>query len=207
MIRLLVVGDGPRDEVTLPRLVEKILGARVDEVSRTWPRLQGGGLKKKLRFATLDANDSRAQGIVAVVDLDKSGSTEKLKKLQASRDALRIDHPPFPIALGCARPHGEAWLFDDGVAVRNALQLEGSTAVPPITKLVDSPKKALEDLLSSSPRAGALPLDVWADIANQLEPGRCTHEKETGFRAFRRELDQEIAPLVEGCGCRQARPR
>ena len=61
MIHLYFVGDGPRDEATLPRLVERIRGAEVNGPFKEWRhvRLHGkSGYAGKMKFAvTPSTND------------------------------------------------------------------------------------------------------------------------------------------------------
>jgi len=194
MIRLLFVGDGDRDAVTVPHIARKILDARVDALTRNWARLHGGGLKKKIRFAVLDAESLRARGTVMTLDRDRSPAGYKMNALVDCRTQLRQEFPPFPMAFGCADPHGEAWLLSDQTAVRIVLRLESSTPIP--SAKGGSPKESLESLLRNSARAGERPLEIWAEIAVALDPDRCAYPKETGFRAFVREIRSEIGPLV-----------
>ncbi len=81
MIRLLFVGDGDRDAVTVPPIVGTILGAQVDALTRNWARLHGGGLKKKVRFAALDAGSLEARGAVMTLDRDRSPARYKTRAL------------------------------------------------------------------------------------------------------------------------------
>jgi hypothetical protein len=114
MIRIHFVADGPRDGVTVPHLVENILGVQIEPKTHNWRdiRLQSGkGYQRRLRFSILRAIDDDASGLVAVVDRDKSAPRVKLRELQAERESYRIERATFPTALGEAAPHGEAWLL------------------------------------------------------------------------------------------------
>jgi hypothetical protein len=195
MIRLLFVGDGDRDSATVPRIVETIVGTRIDPVTRNWARLHGGGLRRKIRFGVLDAQACGALGTVMTLDRDRSPAGRRMRTLAECQAELRGEFPPFPIAFGCANPHGEAWLLADQAAVRNVLRLEAATAVP--SAKVGSPKASLESLLRTSARAGERPLEIWAEIAKALDPKRCAYQKDTGFRAFVKEIEEEIGPLTE----------
>ena len=53
--------------------------------------------------------------------------------------------------------------------------------------------------MTSSVRAGERPLDVWAEIPMALDPDRCAYQKETGFRAFVKEIKSKIGPLADEC--------
>jgi hypothetical protein len=195
MIQLLIIGDGERDAVTVPRIVEQILSVSVREESRQWARLHsaGRGYGRKLQFAVRQARDSAQQGVVATVDADRSG-LRRLRELRGTREKDRAQSPAFPTVLGCAVPHGEAWLLDDPIAVRRGLTLPPEADVPTVSK-VTSPKKTLEDLLAQSPRRDVKPRTVWCDIASALEPHRCVHAADTGFRDFTREVHNELGPL------------
>lgn len=134
MIFVLLFGDGPRDAAMIPPLLESLLGVRVRVEFTAWARLhhQGSrsGYQRKLLFAMRQAQDKRANGMVATVDVDSDRRREKLRELQEARDKARQKDPPFPTVLGEASPHAEAWLLDDPVAVRRALRLSGNAAVP-----------------------------------------------------------------------------
>ena len=197
MIRLLLVGDGERDAATVPHLVTTILGAKIAPETRMWVRLHGAGkgYKKKLLFALRQARDLRADGLVATVDSDKEKKGRRLRTLRAGRASDREKHPPLPTALGEAVPHGEAWILDDAAAVRAALTVPTDTEIPTLRE-TGNPKKTLHDLLRQSPRAGERPVEVWADIAKRLDPARCTHAKESGFRAFVSDVRSELGPLT-----------
>jgi hypothetical protein len=126
MIRLLFVGEGERDDTTVPRLVERIVGSAVIEVTKRWSRLHAKGYEKKLEFAVRQAQDAGTVGIVATADEDRSKGGQRCRKLIRARKELRQRSAPFPTALGCPKPHLEAWLLDDEVAVRTAMNLTRS---------------------------------------------------------------------------------
>lgn len=200
MIHLLFVGDGERDAVTVPRLVEGILGISIREETRRWARLHraGRGYDRKLKFAFRLVRVAEAEGLVATVDHDEEKKKRaRLRTMQQVREAERREFPPLPTALGQAVPHGEAWLLDDPVAVRQALKLPNDTQIPTVSKTKD-PKKALESLLAESKRAGERYLHVWADIAREVDPERCVHSKETGFEAFADDVRDELGALAVG---------
>jgi hypothetical protein len=119
----------------------------------------------------------------------------RLRVVLRAREADRALSPAIPTALGEAVPHGEAWLLDDAVAVRAALNLPADTPIPTVRRS-QNPKRTLHELLANSPRTGDRPLEVLADIARQLEPSRCTHGKKTGFHGFVGEVREESGPLV-----------
>src|SRR5262245_51242741 len=90
MMTIYVVGDGPRDEATVPPLVGRVLGVTVGAVFSAWKelRLAGGGYEKKLKFAAREAQDRNIAYLVAVVDVDVDGQRDKLRRL---REASRND--------------------------------------------------------------------------------------------------------------------
>ena len=197
MIRLLFVGDGERDAATIPRIVEIILSTSVGAEFHRWARLHGSGrgYKQKLRFAYRQAQDAGAKGLVATVDCDKDRKGQKLKKLRQARRDERQESPLFPTALGEAVPHAEAWLLDDPVAVRETLTLAPDAEVPNVRD-VASPKNALDELIAASDSANDVFMDVCRRVAQQLDPSRCVHARETGFKAFVSEVRDEIGPLM-----------
>ena len=204
---LLFVGDGPRDEAAVPRLVEGILEIEVRETFRPWARLHGGGsgYGRKLAFALGQARDLNAQGLVATIDRDHDHSGGRLGAVRKRRDDVRTVSPPFPTALGEASPHLEAWLLDDEVAVRTALRLDPDRVVPNVRN-EKHPKSALEALHAASRRAGDRPLEVWADLARAVRPERCAHAQSTGFEEFVAEISLELGPLAGGTRRREPRP-
>jgi len=192
VIHLWFVGDGDLDGIMVPRLVERTLGVPVREEVRRWPRLHGRGYEKKLRFATLQAEDGGAGGLVATVDADRN--PERIRTLRAARDSQRTIAPSFPTALGQAEPHGEAWLLDDDVAVRTALRLPGDTEVPSV-RHANTPKENLQRLHAMSTRAGEPLRDIYRDIAASVEIARCRRPRDTGFKSFADDVRAELASL------------
>jgi len=198
MISLFLVGDGPRDSKTVSPLLEHLLGKKVDVIEGHWARLntpQGGsGYDRKLRFAIRQAREFGTAGLVAVVDRDKEH--DRLKKLKQGREDDRQTSPPFPTALGEAAPHGEAWLLDDPVAVRTALQLDPDVLIVTVRKTKD-PKEEIEALRRQSPRREEGILELLCDIARLVDKARCMHTKETGFHDFAEEVRREFKVLID----------
>ena len=107
MIVIHLVGDGPRDEATVPPLVASILDCRVElapikreresEHSRYWTNIhiRSGGYARKLELAIRIAIDSKASGLVAVVDRDKESSGDRRKKLMEGRERHRSKNARF----------------------------------------------------------------------------------------------------------------
>lgn len=209
MRHLRIVGDGERDAAVLPALVKRILNADFTHEATSWPRLHHGA--KKLRGYSLkgyglrllyvlhSARMARADAVVACVDADKERRRQRLKQMKTARDADRSQNPPFPAALGEAKPHSEAWLLDDAAAVREVLRLPSDAEVPNVQRR-SSPKAALEDLHERSERKDERPLSVWPEIAARVDTSRCTHKKRTGFEAFVREVESELGPLFAEAG-------
>jgi hypothetical protein len=174
---------------------------------RAWKSLRfhgGGGTRKlggfgrKLLFVLGQARDARADGLVATVDEDKGGR-DCLGQLRRARTTDRLRTSEFPAALGQARPHAEAWLLDDPLAVREALGLPAEAGVPSVR---DSryPKHALHELWEHSPRKQADPgdreMEILPEIARRVAPSRCAHRRQTGFQAFVRDVRRELAGLA-----------
>jgi hypothetical protein len=133
------------------------------------------------------------------VDTDNDSVGEKLRRLREARNADRQSSPPFPIALGEANPHGEAWLIDDQVAVRGALCLPGDYQIKTVRQ-VKSPKDEIHALRKQSNRAEDPMTDVLEDIARGLDHSRCMHARETGFDGLLQEVRTELAPCISSCG-------
>lgn len=196
MSQFLFIGDGDRDLIALPELVKRLTKQDFAEESRAWRELRGHGrgFGKKLKLAARIAIDRGLDGLVAVVDQDRAPARDRLRELAAARaeDRARIS---LPTALGEARPHGEAWLLDDSVAVRRALELPAHEPIPSVTK-TRNPKKELESLLAKSPKSGIRPRVIYGDIAEHVDSSRCAHASETGFAEFAAEVEKEITPVL-----------
>lgn len=199
MIRLLFVGDGPRDEAMTPVLVRRLLRGEAqshDDGFRAWARINavGKGYDRKLMFALRQARDGDYHGVVATIDRDASRGRERFKSLVAARARDREMRPALPTALGCADPHAEAWLLDDPVAVREVLALPGAREIPNVAREAD-PKQALCELQALSARADDAPARICGEIAACLEISRCAHRRATGLEAFARDLEEELGAL------------
>ncbi len=198
MIQLHFVGDGPRDGATLPRLVERILGAQVDGPFKEWRhvRLHGkSGYAGKMKFVIRAARDDGASGLVAAVDSDKDPQRRRLRDLIAGRDADRVSAPPFSAALGEAVPHADAWLLDDPAAIRLALQLSADVEIQTVRQTKNA-KATLQSLIEQSEIETEGLLVILAAIARAIDPSRCQHAKETGFNKFAEEIRRELGLLV-----------
>lgn len=198
MIQLYFVGDGPRDGATLPRLVERILGADIDGPFKEWRhvRLHGkSGYAGKMKFAIRAARDAGASGLVAAVDADKDPQRRRLRDLVAGRDADRASAPPFPAAIEEAVPHADAWLLDDPTAIRQALQLTSEVEIQTVRQS-KNPKATLQSLIEQSEIDTVDLLAILAAIAREVELSRCQHAKETGFKKFADEVRHELGSLA-----------
>jgi len=192
--RALFVGDGDRDAQTVPAIVQAILGRPVSFNTRPWKSIRAGGYERKVQFALRLVSDGDSNALVATVDADRARPRERLGKLRAGRSAHREKQPPIPCALGEARPHGEAWLLDDPIAVCDALDIPRESDIPTVRQAKDC-KKALHELIQNSRAADKVELDVLAGIAEQLSPDRCQHAGETGFRDFVEDVRSELGDL------------
>jgi len=205
MIRLLFVGDGPRDEASLPPLVGTILNIKIDNGSefRAWKSLRVGGYPRKLLFAIRIVRDRQLPGLIAVVDSDRQPARLRLRELQDARKKDRVSNPPLPTGLGEARPNVDAWLLDDATAVREALRLPSDFEVPSLRNVPD-PKDALNEVItaarstkanveSGDRRISTLP--VLSDIAAKVSLERCLNARDTGFEGFRKDVLAELKDL------------
>ena len=194
MTRLMFVGDGPLDEAAVPPLVEGILGCEVERSFRSWKGIRvHRGYGSKLRFAARVAEQGH-DGLVATVDQDREKAGRRLRVLAKARETER-GSSTFPMAIGEARPHLEAWLLDDDIAVREALGLPGQAKIPSPRNV--HPKETLLRLLNENPRSGEQPVAVWRDLARAMEVGRCRRAKSTGLKAFAADVEAELRPAVD----------
>lgn len=195
-MKLLLVADGPRDEASLPPLLNLILGRTVDCEFESWVRIHrrgsGRGYDRKLRFAVGQARSRGHAGLVAVVDRDKDHAGHRAGELRATRETDRETGARFPTALGVADPHVDVWLLDDPAAVREGLGLESKTEVISVHRTKD-PKAELDRLIQEASREL---IEALTAIATRLQPRRCNHAKTTGFEAFADDCRQEFANLA-----------
>lgn len=200
-IRLSLLADGPRDHATLPLLLATILGRQIAVAgAHEWKglRLAGGGNARKVAFAMRQAIDEGAAGLVVTADQDANPPRKKLRELRDARDAERGKPGPaaiLPVAIGEARPHAEAWLLDDAVAIREGLRLASDHAVPSV-RTVSYPKDTIDELdgLGEHPD-DERPIDRLMRIATACDPTRCKNAKETGLHDFVDDVKQELGKL------------
>ncbi len=194
MIEVLFVGDGDRDAIVVPVLVERILGVAIQPQTTHWARLHksgGRGYGRKLKYALTQARDRNVRGVVATLDTDTAKHRARLKELQGGREQDRAANAKISTALGEATPHGEAWVLDDAMAVQAGLRLSPEATIP-TTKDSPNPKKTLHGLFKRSPRADEPFKTVLADLARRIDPGRYAYPKETGYRAFATDVRTEF---------------
>lgn len=196
-MRIGFVGDGKRDHHTIPRLMERILGAEVEQECcrfQSWKNIRlnrGRGYGKKLKFAVRQARDAELDGVVATIDADRANPGERLKTLIAARQEDRQDPALtlLPTALGEAVPHLEAWLLDDQPAVRQVLHFSADKQLPNVRDV--DPKAAMDELIDESDSTQER-LHVLGQIASDLQLDRCNHKDETGLQAFCDNLVNEF---------------
>lgn len=192
-MKVLIVADGPRDEASLPPLLNVILGRAIECEFESWVRIHhrgsGRGYDKKLRFSVGQARSRGHDGLVAVVDRDKDRAGHRADELRSTRQADRQQGKCFPTALGVAEPHVDAWLLDDPAAVREGLGLESNTEIISVHRTKD-PKAELDRLVRDSKLEL---LEALGAIATKVQPIRCNHTKVTGFEAFADDCRQEFA--------------
>lgn len=191
-MKLLIIGDGPRDEAALPPLVSTILGFPIEAATLTWKdrRLHSLSFERKMRFVITEARSDRMDGAVAVIDADKWAENRRTE-LNKVCNQLAQSHADVPLAQGMADPHGEAWLLDDPVAVRQALGLDDGHEIPSV-KGEENPKARLETLIRDSSRAGDSRRDVLKDIAAAVCLERCSQKHNTGLADFDRTVGKKL---------------
>ena len=197
-MKVLIVADGPRDEASLPPLIDTILGRPIEVAFQSWGRLHLMGSKRgygpKLLFSVGQARSRGVAGLVAVVDRDKDSAGLRGHDLRTARDAERQAGRSFPIALGVANPHVDVWLLDDPVAVRQGLDLPSDAEVINIRR-TKAPKDELDKLIK--PNEFPEIADALNAIAAQVDPKRCAHANKTGFASFADDCRRELADLPE----------
>jgi hypothetical protein len=163
--------------------------------------LHGKGLPQKVRFARRQAFYNRSAGAVFVIDSE--GDQSDLKKKKAELEQGRsYDFPEFPTAIGVAQPCIESWLLADGAAIRRALELPATPAVPeqpeqlpaPCRDAGNNPKAVLSAAVGSRKQdLSAADKDKIARAMNDLDlvRARCP----LGFAPFADEVDKRIRPL------------
>ena len=202
MKRLLCVGDGPRDERPLPALLENLFGEPLACEYEDWrqqrrhARRRGGigpgrGFHRKVAEALLKVRRLGFDGLIAVLDRDTAPDRQRLTQARRGleEDREKPGRTVVPAALGEAAPHFEAWLLDDGEAVKVVLNIPAGDAVPR-PDACHSPKMELERLIA----VRGLERDPAKEaVARGLRPQRCRRGKKTGFEAFVTELRGEFS--------------
>ena len=205
-LKLVIVGDGPRDGFTLPPLIGTILGRPVEPLFRDWHyvgfgdgvRLQGlKSARRKLGFLLAAVVTDGHDGLVVVTDRDTDGRRDKLRELQGWRDRVRTDPDFFsvPIGLGEANRHVEAWLLDDWQAMQQVCGLPADAAIPGAD--CREPKAELDALIYG---AGFTLESGLAAVAIAVAPDRCRRPQTTGLKQFADDLRSEFARLLAGNG-------
>src|SRR5438046_2607642 len=98
-MKLLFVGDGPRDCATVPHLVSGILSSPVEPQRRAWKQIElfrGTGYGRKLLFTMAEARTLELEGVVATVDRDAASANERLSELKDAREHDR-SKPIMPL--------------------------------------------------------------------------------------------------------------
>jgi len=165
--------------------------------------LQGKGLWQKVRCAKRKAFYGKAHAAVFVVDSEGNPALckTKLDRLWKGRDAAL---PDYPMAVGVAQPCVEAWLLTDGPAIRRALGLSETPAVPerpeelpaPREDSNRNPKAVLRDIAGCHHNEiDAAEKDKIAKAMNDLAVvrNRCP----LSFAPFADEIQQHIRPLFQ----------
>ena len=195
-MKVLIVADGPRDEASLPPLIETILGRQIEPEFEPWVRLHRmdgkHGYGRHLLFSIGQARIRGMVGLVAIVDRDKDRKGHRGRDLRNARDAERNSGRQFPTALGVADPHVDVWLLDDPVAVRQGLGLGSDAEIVNVRRTKD-PKGELDNLIRTN--EDHQNLDALKAIAARVDAKRCAHASETGFDSFVKDCHGELANL------------
>jgi hypothetical protein len=195
-MQLLFVGDSPRDEAVVPRIVKSIFAYANLAAFRAWKEIRlnrGGGYERKLLFAIEVARDAGLDGVVGTVDCDRATPGERLQELRAARAKHHADAAATAkkIAVGEAIPHTEAWLLDDPKAIRDVLGIPSTTELPNVRGCA-SPKDELHSIICASPRSDEIAINLLAEIASGIEETRCNHRRETGLQDFLADVKSEL---------------
>ena len=139
--------------------------------------------------ALLEVRRLGFDGLVAVLDRDTAPAGDRLDQAKAGveRDRSDLHRVPVPTALGEANPHFEAWLSDDGDAVRSVLKISAEEAVPGVAD--GSPKVTLERLVADR---GMDRDETKAAVAAAVDVVRCRSAGDTGLAEFVAELRREF---------------
>jgi hypothetical protein len=203
MIDVHFVVDGPRDFETIPALTGAILRINIRPVVKTWKSIDDyrvSGYARKFQFAISVAKDEDAAAIIAVVDRDSAPKRERRGKLVEGREKHRQKSVPFPTAIGEADPHADAWLLDDPVAIRQALSLDSTISIPTVHES-DYPRTEVDKLIKKSANfTDGNKSEILGAIARQVDPSRCYHQNETGFKKFADDVTWEFRSLAPQCG-------
>ena len=196
MINIHFVGEGSRDEQSMPALVGSLTLTPFQATFSKWTRYRVHSHRKKLLLALHLAREANADGLIASTDQDTVGEA-KLRELKEARDADLQDNPPLPTALAVPDPHFEAWLLDDKVAVQKVYGIP-TERIPNVDE-VDNPKAELFALFRSSKpaEAGQTEFETLESLSSQLNPARCQHMQSTGLRAFLRDLKDEFRSIFD----------
>ena len=196
MIKVHFVGEGPRDEQSMPALVGSLTPTRFQATFSKWTKYRVNSHGKKLRLALQLAREANADGLIASTDQDTAGPA-KLHEFREARAADRHDNPPLPTVLAVPSPHFEAWLLDDKVAVQEVYGVP-TERVPNVDE-VDNPKAELSALFRSCELSAAdqTEFEILELISSRLDPTRCQHTQSTGLRAFLRDLKDEFRSLFD----------
>jgi len=202
--------EGWRRDSLLKILIERILDVpgRIESLEHdSLPFLEGNPAGRLCRDAARTARQCvrfGAQGVVVVVDRDRTPPRGRWRGLVEQKEGLR-NHPDrplvIPMAVGVAVETVEAWLLADEVGLCDALGLphpdqpmrspEGLDGPP---GKADHPKSVLAAYLARDTVQGRGFLDQVAAIARAMDLDTVARRCPQGFDRFREDVLREFGP-------------
>lgn len=206
--------EGWRHGFLLKTLVERMLGVpRLIEPlqDEALPFLRGNPAGKLCRHAARLARACvrfGAEGIVVVVDRDRTPARERWRALVEQRERLRSDRQRpllVPMAVGVAVETIEAWLLADEVAVCDALGVAHPDQPIGSPERLDGPagtaahpKAVLGTYLARDAVEGRGFLEQVVAIVEAADLDTIARRCPQGFARFREDVVRESGPAIGG---------
>ena len=191
MTKVILIVDGGRDVWMLPAIVANHLKVLVDYNTLTWRssrlRTNKKGFGRKLKLAVRIAEDEEKDGLIAFVDHDRSPTPRRVELDSARQEERDSGHGQWPIALGEAIPHGEAWLLDAHDAVQTVLSLGADAKIPNAKK---DAKQRLDSLIDA--HWGGKRQEAFEQMAQLVNVATTRNARATGLKSFIDDLFREF---------------